>query len=392
MKEAAARIKINKLLEATGWRFFADAKGPANIQLEPSVTLKAQDLDALGENFEKATKGFIDFLLLNDKGFPFIVLEAKAENKNPLVGKEQARRYAKSQNCRFVILSNGNLHYFWDLERGNPYVITAFPTPTSVTGYQKTTPDPKRLIEEAVGDDYVALTQRPGYASEAAWKNPDERPRFIAVNALRFLRLYQMMAIYAIQQAIARGLDRFLLEMATGTGKTLVAAAIIKLFLRTGNARRVLFLVDRLELEDQALKAFRKVLANDYKSVIYKENRDDWRSAEIVVTTVQSLLFNNKYQQLFSPTDFDLSSRTKRTAPSAATPAPFSTTSSVTSSASPPRRAITSRSSTTPGGWRPAAHHQLHQQQTARLRQLHPHLQDQQSPYLHHRRHDDHRL
>jgi len=156
MKEAAARIKINKLLEATGWRFFADAKGPANIQLEPSVTLKAQDLDALGENFEKAAKGLIDFLLLNEKGFPFIVLEAKAEDKNPLVGKEQARKYAKSQNCRFVILSNGNLHYFWDLQRGNPYVITAFPSPTSVTGYQKTTPDPKRLIEEPVGDDYEA--------------------------------------------------------------------------------------------------------------------------------------------------------------------------------------------------------------------------------------------
>ena len=44
--------------------------------------------------------------------------------------------------------------------------------------------------------------------------------------------------------------------MATGTGKTLTAAAVIKLFLRTGNARRVLFLVDRLELEDQANKAF----------------------------------------------------------------------------------------------------------------------------------------
>lgn len=306
MKEAAARIKINKLLENAGWRFFADAKGPANIQLEPSVTLKTQDLDALGENFEKSSKGFIDFLLLNEKSFPFIVLEAKAEDKSPLVGKEQARKYAKSQNCRFVILSNGNLHYFWDLERGNPYLITAFPTPTSVTGYQKTTPDPKRLIEEVVEDDYVVLTQRPSYATEAAWRNEGERARFIEVNGLRFLRLYQKKAIYAIQQAIKKGLDRFLLEMATGTGKTLTAAAIIKLFLRTGNARRVLFLVDRLELEDQALKAFKKVLANDYKSVIYKENRDDWRHAEVVVTTVQSLLFNNKYQQLFSPTDFDL--------------------------------------------------------------------------------------
>ena len=306
MKEAAARIKINKLLEAAGWRFFADENGPANVQLEPSVKLTGKALDDLGENFEQAVKGFIDFLLLNEKSFPFIVLEAKAEDKNPLTGKEQARKYAKSQNCRFVILSNGNLHYFWDLERGNPYVITAFPTPTSVTGYQKSVPDPKRLIEELVADDYVVLTQRPNYASEAAWKNEAERPRFIEVNSLRFLRPYQKKAIYAIQQAVKRGSDRFLLEMATGTGKTLTAAALIKLFLRTGNARRVLFLVDRLELEDQALKAFKKVLANDCRSVIYKENRDDWRHAEIVVTTVQSLLFNNKYRQLFSPTDFDL--------------------------------------------------------------------------------------
>ena len=306
MKEASARIKINKLLENAGWRFFADQNGPANIQLEPSVTLTQKALDGLGENFEKAARGFIDFLLLNEKGFPFIVLEAKAEDKNPLAGKEQARAYAQSQHCRFVILSNGNLHYFWDLERGNPTLITAFPSPGSVAGCLKTKPDPRRIIDENVKEDYVVLTQRPGYAAEAAWKNTDERARFIESNGLRFLRAYQLKAIAAIQRAIAQGNDRFLLEMATGTGKTLTAAAIIRLFLRTGNAGRVLFLVDRLELEDQALKAFRKVLANDFKSVIYKENRDDWRKAEIVVTTVQSLLFNNKYQRLFSPTDFDL--------------------------------------------------------------------------------------
>ncbi len=305
-KEATARIKINKLLEAAGWRFFAEGKSPANIQLEPSITIKSQDLDALGEDFEKSSKGFIDFLLLNEKGFPFIVLEAKSEDKSPLVGKEQARKYAKSQSCRFVILSNGNLHYFWDLERGNPYVITTFPTPSSVMGYQKSVPDPKRLVEEAIGDDYVVLTQRPGYATEAAWKTEAERPGFIDANSLRFLRPYQKKAMAALQIAVKVGKDRFLFEMATGTGKTLTAAAVIKLFLRTGNAQRVLFLVDRLELEDQAKKAFQKVLANDYKTIIYKENRDDWRHAEIVVTTVQSLLFNNKYQQLFSPTDFDL--------------------------------------------------------------------------------------
>jgi type I restriction enzyme R subunit len=306
LKEAQARIKINKLLEASGWRFFDDDQGQANIVLEPKVKLTKAAIDALGENFEADGRGFIDFLLLDERGFPLIVLEAKSEDKNPLAGKEQARKYAKSQNCRLVILSNGNLHYFWDLQRGNPYIITTFPKPASVASHLKTAPNPSRLIEEVIEDDYVVLTQRPNYASEAAWKNEAERRRFIEVNGLRFLRLYQKRAIYAVQQAVKKGFDRFLLEMATGTGKTLTAAAIIKLFLRTGNSRRVLFLVDRLELEDQALKAFKKSLANDYKSVIYKENRDDWRHAEVVVSTVQSLLFNNKYQQLFSPTDFDL--------------------------------------------------------------------------------------
>ena len=306
MNEATARIKINKLLEAAGWRFFAEGVKPANISLEPNVTVKTSDLDALGNDFEKTSKGYIDFLLLDAKGFPGIVLEAKSEDKNPLVGKEQARRYARSQNCRFVILSNGNLHYFWDLERGNPSIITAFPSPDSVSDYRKVTPNPQRLIGERVGDDYIVLTQRPNYASEAAWKAEGERSGFIQSNKLRFLRAYQLKAIHALQRAAKDGHDRFLFEMATGTGKTLTAAAVIKLFLRSGNASRVLFLVDRLELEEQAYKVFNILLSADFRTVIYKESRDDWRHAEIVVTTVQSLLFNNKYQQLFSPTDFDL--------------------------------------------------------------------------------------
>ena len=305
-KEAIARIKINKLLGAAGWRFFQDGIAPANVRLEPSVTIKSTDLDALGDNFEKATKGFVDFLLFDASGFPLLVLEAKAEDKNPLAAKEQARKYAKSQNCRFIILSNGNLHYFWDLERGNPYVITSFPTPDSVTGYQKVTPNPQRLIEEQVGADYIVRTQRPNYQSEAGWRNEVERPGYIQGNKLCFLRPYQLKAIHSLQAAVGDGKDRFLFEMATGTGKTLAAAAVIKLFLRSGNVRRVLFLVDRLELEDQAKKAFAAVLSADFQAVIYKENRDDWRRAEIVVTTVQSLLFNNKYQKFFSPTDFDL--------------------------------------------------------------------------------------
>jgi type I restriction enzyme R subunit len=305
-KEAKARIKINKLLEVAGWRLLDSTEGKANVLLENNVKITHTSIGDMGENFEKTKNGFIDFLLLDEKGFPFIVLEAKSEEKNPLVGKEQARKYAKSQNCRFVILSNGNLHYFWDLQSGNPNILTQFPTPDSLSGYKTFLPDRNKLINEPITADYIALTQYPAYAIDPEYLNETTRGQFCQRTKVRMLRKYQVDAIKSIQDSVEKGNDRFLFEMATGTGKTLTAAALIKLFLRTGNVRRVLFLVDRLELEVQAKNAFTDYLKNDYKSVIYKENRDDWRKAEVVVTTVQSLLSDNKYRYLFSPTDFDL--------------------------------------------------------------------------------------
>lgn len=305
-KEAKARIKINKLLEEAGWRFFDSKEGRANIVLENKTKLTQTELDEFGEDFEKTKNGFIDYLLLDDKGFPFIVLEAKKEEINPLFAKEQARKYAQSQNCRFIILSNGNLHYFWDLRRGNPNIIATFPKPETVIGYTEFKPNADALVNETVKEDYIVKTQKPDYASDPRYIDESQRSAFIEENKLRFLRKYQVRAIERIQEEVKAGKDRFLFEMATGTGKTLTSAAVIKLFLRTGNARRVLFLVDRLELEDQADKAFKEYLRTDYKCSIYKENRDDWRQAEIVVSTVQSFLFKNKYKRIFSPTDFDL--------------------------------------------------------------------------------------
>lgn len=134
-KEAGARVKINQKLSESGWRFFDDVDGMANVVLEPGVKIKKKDVDAFGEDFESTTDGFVDFLLLDDKSFPIVVLEAKREGKDPLDGNEQARTYAKNLNVRFIILSNGNLHHFWDLERGNPTVIISFPTPESVTHF-----------------------------------------------------------------------------------------------------------------------------------------------------------------------------------------------------------------------------------------------------------------
>lgn len=306
MAEAKARIKINKLLEEAGWRFFSENGKPANIILESNTKLTQQQLDEFGDNFEKTSNGFIDYLLLDGKGFPLIVLEAKKEEINPLAAKEQARKYATAQKCRFVILSNGNQHYLWDLQRGNPNVISKFPTPETVGAYTSFNPNPESLITESVKEDYIVTTQQPNYSIDPRWIDESQRKDYLEDNKLRLLRYYQVNAVKKIQQEVKNGKDRFLFEMATGTGKTLTAAAVIKLFLRTGNARRVLFLVDRLELEDQADKAFKQYLRNDYQCCIYKENRDDWRKNEIVVSTVQSFLFKNKYKRIFAPTDFDL--------------------------------------------------------------------------------------
>ncbi|HPV15100.1 MAG TPA: DEAD/DEAH box helicase family protein [Candidatus Cloacimonadota bacterium] len=306
MKEAAARVKINELLKEAGWRFFDEKGKKANIVLENKTSITQTIMDELGNDFDKTSRGFIDFLLLDEYSHPIIVLEAKSEKHNPLVGKEQARLYAQAQNCRFIILSNGNLHYFWDTQHGNPYIITKFPSPESMKGFERYKPDPNALVSEIITSGYIAVTQKHDYAQDPDFLNEATRADYLKKNNLSILRPYQVQAVESIQNAVRSGANRFLFEMATGTGKTLVSAAVIKLFLRTGNAHRVLFLVDRLELEDQAQRSMVRYLKNDYISVIYKENRDDWRRAEIVISTVQSLLSADKYMTLFSPTDFDL--------------------------------------------------------------------------------------
>ncbi|MFH1402476.1 MAG: type I restriction enzyme HsdR N-terminal domain-containing protein [Patescibacteria group bacterium] len=174
-KEAKARIKINKLLEESGWRFEDDGDKKANIKLEAGVRLAD-----LGEDFENTSNGYIDYLLLDDKNFPLCVLEAKRESIHPLSAKEsQARPYAMGQNCRFAILSNGVSHYLWDIESGQPEIITEFPTQASLLHRAKYKPNTEELISEKVNDKYL-------------------EPK-------RTLRDYQVDAIHAIQKAAESG-------------------------------------------------------------------------------------------------------------------------------------------------------------------------------------------
>ena len=96
-KEATARIKINKLLEAAGWRFFRGRRArPPTSALNPASRSSQPTWTRLATNFEKTSKGFIDFLLLDAKGFPLIVLEAKVG------GQEPARRQGAGPQIRPV--------------------------------------------------------------------------------------------------------------------------------------------------------------------------------------------------------------------------------------------------------------------------------------------------
>ena len=305
--EPTARIKINNLLISSGWKFFDDDEGEANISLEAHAKISENTLTDMGEDFENISNGYIDFLLLDNNSKPLLVLEAKKSSLHPLDGKEQARKYANSLNVKYIILSNGDSHYFWNLDKGNPEIIHRFPTPTSIQEERIfSEKDKKSLNEINIDEFFLANVQNNNFQEDPEYKNKASRNDFIKNNDLTFLRKYQIEAIQAIQKEFDEGKKRFLLEMATGTGKTTLAAAIINLFFKTNNAKRALFLVDRIELEKNAFPNLHKHLSNDLDVEIFKLQSNNWRSLDVVISTTQTLLSRNKYLSLFSHTDFDL--------------------------------------------------------------------------------------
>lgn len=126
--EAQARITVNKLLEAAGWRFIPDAQGRReNVVCEHRASGKVFSPNAdLGRDYEKATDGFVDCVLLNTDQRPVAVVEAKRESIDPLTGKEQARSYAEGLGAAHIFLSNGLVHYYWNLRQGNPVRVSRF--------------------------------------------------------------------------------------------------------------------------------------------------------------------------------------------------------------------------------------------------------------------------
>jgi type I restriction enzyme, R subunit len=302
-KEAQARLKINKLLEEADWRLLDCEQGKSNVSLEHRTKKAKYDNQALGIDLENAPDGFIDYLLLNEDKKPIGIVEAKRESIDPLNAKEQTREYARAQHVRHIFLSNGNVHYYWDLEQGEPTVISKFLSSAQIGEAIKWVPDPPKMQEQNVNENYIADSQ------DSKWftYSPEQKQAEMKDKGIRLLREYQVEAANKLKDEYVGGKRRFLFEMATGTGKTLLSAAIIKMFIRSKNAVRVLFLVDRIELENQAFRNFKAYLENDgILPVIYKRNKSDWQNAQIVITTIQSLSYDNRFLREFSPSDFQL--------------------------------------------------------------------------------------
>ena len=254
--EEQAREKINRLIEASGWTYREEALAG-----------------------RRSGRGFSDYVLYHGGGLAVAVLEAKRAEVPSLSGKEQAREYADSIGVRHVFLSNGDLHYHWVTDSGNPVRIMALPTL----------------------DELDHLGQQEAVDRSPLWETPVDE-NFLRT---RTMRPYQLAAVQAVQEYAEAGCHGFLLEMATGTGKTTVAAAICRLYLQAGMAKRILFLVDRDELYLQAIGDLDQALEGQYRVVGYRDRDEDW-TAPIMVATVQAINAATSHGEPIPPEWFQL--------------------------------------------------------------------------------------
>ena len=254
--EEQAREKINRLIEAAGWAYREEALAG-----------------------RRSGRGFSDYVLYAGGGLTVAVLEAKRAEVPSLSGKEQAREYADSIGVRHVFLSNGDLHYHWVTDSGNPVRIMALPTLDELDHFgQQEAVDRSPLWETPVDENFLRT---------------------------RTMRPYQLAAVQAVQEYAEAGRHGFLLEMATGTGKTTVAAAICRLYLQAGVAERILFLVDRDELYLQAVGDLDQALEGQYRVVGYRDRDEDW-TAPIMVATVQAINAATSHGEPIPPEWFQL--------------------------------------------------------------------------------------
>ena len=181
---------------------------------------------------------YSDYVLLGKDGKPLAVVEAKKTYVDAAIGREQAKQYCNyiqkehGGQLPFCFYTNGHDIYFWDLDNYPPKKVYGFPTIDDLERYLYIRKARKSLTSELINTKIAG-------------------------------RDYQIRSIRAVMEAIERRRRKFLLVMATGTGKTRTCIAIVDALMRAGWAERILFLVDRIALQNQTLDAFKEYLTNE---------------------------------------------------------------------------------------------------------------------------------
>ena len=199
-----------------------------------------------------------DYVLCDRNGRSLAVIEAKRYSVNPAGATEQARGYAKHLGVPYVFLTNGNEVLFWDWQH------EAFPHP--VKTFFKQDDLERRFATHQLRRDLLGV------------------PIDLKIAG----RDYQQECIQTASKEIRLGRRKLLLEMATGTGKTRTAAALIKRLFEANAITRVLFLVDRIPLAKQTEDAFAEHLS-DYPVYVLRAGRRFQDEKRITITTLQSI-------------------------------------------------------------------------------------------------------
>jgi type I restriction enzyme R subunit len=212
--------------------------------------------------------GYVDYVLWGDDGKPLGLVEAKKTTTDPAVGQQQAKLYAdcleKMHGQRPVIFfTNGYKTFLWDDK--------AYP-PREVAGFYKK-------------DELASLILKRSRKQALEAKN---------VKADIAGRYYQKRAIGSIGEQFEKARRKGLLVMATGTGKTRTAIALVDLLQRAGWVKRALFLADRISLVRQAAKAFTKQLPDSSAVNLVTEKNTEGRVYVCTYPTMMGLIDETK--------------------------------------------------------------------------------------------------
>ncbi len=236
---------------------------------------------------------YADYLLYLNKNYPIAVVEAKDNNHPVSYGIQQAICYAKMMDIPFAYSSNGDGFVEHDFLTGieREFGMDEFPSEEELLSRYRT--------ESGLSDNEIKIIDQPYYSDQNTYP-----PRY-----------YQQVAINRTLDAIAKGQNRILLVMATGTGKTYTAFQIVYRLLKSGMKRKVLYLADRNILVDQAKSQDFSPLEKVIHKIDFKNEDKATIGAYQVYFSLYQQLSGNKDDEVEEDNPDDLIERFKELFP-----------------------------------------------------------------------------